>query len=327
MRKNLTRALFALALIVAPAAHADGPGDGGPDVAAPPVRAQPTTPPRAQQAAPPAPAAATPAPQGRNGVIPLNDNLSLNVPADYRFYSAEEARAYMQRNNVTAPSGETLGMVARAGADVRAPGTWASIVSYDEIGYVQPATASGLSDANFETEVREARTQQNRTFEGFFAAPRFDAAAPYVVWAERAAAPAARVKDLRHEQKVLGRNGVAGLTTIGAADQVPQIEAAAATLRGMLTFPQGRRHRDFDAASDTVSAYSVPALVTGVAPVETNALAEPAAVEGESQMNFGGLAGWFPWIALGVVALAIAGFLLMRRRGDDDFDDDEDDKA
>lgn len=322
MRKNLTRALFALALIVAPAAHADGPGDGGPDVAAPPVRAQPTTPQRAQQTTPPAETAAA-APQGRSGVIALNDNLSLNVPADYRFYSAEEARAYLSRNNVAAPGGETLGMIARTGADVRAPGTWASIVSYDEIGYVQPATASGLSDADFETEVREARSQQNRTFEGFFAAPRFDAAAPYVAWAERSAAPAARVKDLRHEQKVLGRNGVAGLTTIGAADQMPQIEAAAATLRGMITFPQGRRHRDFDAANDTVSTYTVPALVTGVAPVDPNALAQTATAKGEAQSNFGGLAGWFPWIALGVVGLAIIGFLVMRRRGDDDFDDGE----
>ncbi len=320
MRKNLTRALFALALIVAPAAHADGPGDGGPNVAAPPVRAQPTTPPRAE-ATPPAQTAA--APQGRNGVIALNENLSLNVPADYRFYSAEEARAYMQRNNVSAPSGETLGMVARAGADVRAPGTWASIVSYDEIGYVQPATASGLSDADFEAEVREARAQQNRAFEGFFSAPSFNANAPYVAWAERSAAPAARVKDLRHEQKVLGRRGVAGLTTIGAADQMPQIEAAASTLRGMLTFPSGRRHSDFDAANDTVSAYTVPALVTGVAPVDPNAQAAAPPVEGQAQTNFGGLAGWFPWIALGVVGLAIAGFLMMRRRGDDDFDDGE----
>lgn len=320
MRKNLTRALFALALIVAPAAHADGPGAAGPDVAAPPVRAQPTTPPRTA-ATPPAETAA--APQGRTGVIALNENLSLNVPADYRFYSAEEARAYMQRNNVAAPSGETLGMVARAGADVRAPGTWASIVSYDEIGYVQPGTASGLSDADFETTVREARTQQSRTFEGFYTAPTFDAAAPYVAWAERSAAPAARVKDLRHEQKVLGRRGVAGLTTIAAADQMPQIEAAAATLRGMLTFPAGQRHRDFDAANDTVSTYTVPALVTGVAPVDPNAQAAAAPVEGQSQTNFGGLAGWFPWVALGVVGLAIAGFLLMRRRGNDDFDDDE----
>ena len=38
MRKNLTRAvLAAIALLVAPAAYADGRGDAGPDAAAPPV--------------------------------------------------------------------------------------------------------------------------------------------------------------------------------------------------------------------------------------------------------------------------------------------------
>ena len=69
---------------------ADGPGDAGPNVAAPPVRAAPVQP-------PPTP---TPRRKGRTGVIPLgNDGLSLNVPAGYRFYSAEEAHAYLQRAN------------------------------------------------------------------------------------------------------------------------------------------------------------------------------------------------------------------------------------
>src|SRR5262245_51796774 len=186
MRKHVTRALLAaLALLAAPAAFADGPGNAGADVAAPPARTEAT---QTQ------PSAA----QGRSGVIPLGDEASLNVPQNYRYYSSEEALAYLQRNNVAAPSGTVLGMVARADADVRAPGTWATIVSYDAIGYVQPQTAAGLSDANFEAQVREARTQQNRPFEGFAAAPVFDAAAPHVTWAERAAPPGSQAKDLRY---------------------------------------------------------------------------------------------------------------------------------
>ncbi|HYD89774.1 MAG TPA: DUF2167 domain-containing protein [Vitreimonas sp.] len=303
MRKNLSRALFALALIAAPAAYADGPGDAGPDVAAPPVRAEPVAP-----AAEPASA-----PHGQSGAINLlNGDVALNVADGYLFYSADEARAYMQRNNASAPNGAVLGMIARAGDDIRAPGTWATIVSYDAIGYVQPETASGLADANFETSVRDARAGQGRRFEGFAAAPAYDAAAPSLIWAERVAAPGSQGKDLRYEQKVLGRHGVAGLTSIGSMDQMPDIEAAAAALRGMLSFPAGRMHADFQAASDAVSTYSVPGLVTGVP--NAAPAAEVAALQGETQTNFGGLAGWFPWVALGVVVLAIAGFVLMRRR-------------
>ncbi|MBC7770260.1 MAG: DUF2167 domain-containing protein, partial [Phycisphaerales bacterium] len=252
------------------------------------------------------------APQGRSGAIALDRGLSLNVPEGYRYYSAEEAQAFMERNSAAAPRGEVLGMLARARDDVRAAGTWATIISYDAIGYVQPETASGLSDANLEVDVREARTSQGRMFEGFAAVPAFDAAMPHMLWAERVAAPGSQGKDLRHEQKVLGRAGVAGLTSIGSLDQMAQIEAAAAALRGMLSFREGRRHADFEAAGDTVSTYSVPGLVTGVP--NAAPAAEIAAATGETQTAFGGLAGWFPWVALGVIVLAIAGFVLMRRK-------------
>lgn len=309
MRKNLMRALLAaLAVLLAPAtAHADGRGNPGPDVAAPPVRAAPVQQPQQQPTA---------APQGRTGVIPLNNGeLTLNVPQGYRYYSAEEAYAYLQRNNAAAPSGTVVGMVARNGADIRAAGTWATIVSYDAVGYVQSETASGLSDAAFEAQVREARTTQNRAFEGFIAEPQFDATAPHVVWAERTAAPGAGGKDLRYEQKSLGRYGVAALTSIGSADQMPEIQQASDDLQAMLSFPEGRRHTDFQAANDQVSQYSVPGLITGVPTAQPQAVADTIS---SGQTNFGGLAGWFPWVALGVVGLALAGYMFVRRRRDDD---------
>ncbi|MCX7360059.1 MAG: DUF2167 domain-containing protein [Alphaproteobacteria bacterium] len=311
MRKNLMRAaLAALALVMVAPAYADGPGNPGPNEAAPPVRPAPTTPPPAAQ-----PAAA---PQGQTGIVPLgNSGVSLNVPANYRFYSAAEARAFAQRANQQVPSGEIYGLLARNGDDIRAPGTWATVVSYDAIGYVQPQTASGLTDANFETQVRDARQTQNRRFEGFATSPSFNAEAPYIVWAERVAAPGgAAGKDLRYEQKIMGREGVAGMTSIGSADQQPAIAAAATTLRGMLSFPEGKRHADFQAASDTVSEYSVPGLVTGVPTPRTQLV--NVADTGSGQTAFGGLSGYFPWIALGVVILAGGGYLLMRRRDDDE---------
>lgn len=306
MRKNLTHALFAALLVfIAAPAFADGPGDAGPDVAAPPARAAPMQ-----------PSDPSAAPEGRSGVIPLGDDLALNVPSGYRFYSAEEAYAYMQRNNAAAPSGTVYGLLARAGDDIRAEGTWATVISYDAIGYVQPETAAGLSDENFEADVRSARSSQNRVFEGFIAEPAFEAQAPTLVWAERSAAPGAGGKDLRYEQKVLGRNGVACLTSIGSADQMDEISAAAEDLRGMLSFQEGYRHTDFQPASDQVSAYSVPGLVTGVPTADPQALANTASTDG--QTGFGGFGSWFPWVAVGAIVLAGAGYLMMRRRRDDE---------
>ena len=314
MRKNLTHALAVVAmLLIAAPAFADGPGDAGPDVAAPPVRAAPVQPQPQQPVAQPAAA------EGRTGIIPLGDQLTINVPQGYRFYGEPEARAYLNRNNAAAPAGAIYGMVARADADINAPDTWATVISYDAIGYVQPETASGLSDANFETQVREARRSQNRTFEGFATPPAFVAEDPSLAWAERIAAPGSQGKDYRYELKELGRRGVSTLTSIGTADQAPEITAAAAEIAGMLSFNEGERHADFQPSSDTVSAYSVPGLVTGIAAQsEPQAIADPASTGGTGQTAFGGLAGWFPWVAFGVILLAIAGFLMMRNRRDED---------
>lgn len=309
--RRITQALVAaLALLIAAPTFADGPGDAGPDVAAPPIAT-----PQPPAATEPAPAAEPTAVEGRTGQITLDD-VTLNVPEGWRFYSAEEAHAYMQRNNAAAPQGAVLGLLARDGDDINTPGTWATVVSYDAIGYVQPETASGLSETSFEADVRAARGNQGRAFEGFIAQPAFDDAAPNLVWAERSAAPGSSGPDLRYEQKSLGRRGVATLTSIGSADQMPEIEAAAETLRGMLSFPAGSAHADFQPASDQVSAYSVPGLVTGVpTPAQAQAASEPVEA---GQTAFGGLSGWFPWIALGVVVLAIGGYMMMRGRNRDE---------
>jgi uncharacterized membrane-anchored protein len=312
MRKNLTHALAAIAMLaIATPAFADGPGDAGPDVAAPPVRAAPVRP-------QPAPTAQPAAVEGRTGIIALGDGLSINVPRGYRFYGEPQARAYLTRNNAAAPAGTIYGMVARADADINAPDTWATVISYDAVGYVQPETAAGLTDANFERDVREARRTQNRTFEGFATPPAFVAEDPSLAWAERILSPGSRGKDYRYELKELGRHGVSTLTSIGTADQAPEITTAAAEIADMLSFAEGERHADFQPASDDVSRYSIPGLVTGIAAQDPQAIVDPAAAGGTGQTAFGGLAGWFPWVAFGVLLLAIAGFLMMRKRRDEE---------
>lgn len=304
MLSTLMRAAVAVLALIAAPAYADGPGDPGPNVAAPP-----TTP--APQAAP----SADPAPAGRSGAISLdNGAMLLTVPEGYLFYPAPEAYAFAERNGAPPPSGTVFGLIARADADIRAPRTWATIVSYADIDYVPAQTASGLQDASFEADVAAARAEHGRAFEGFASAPEFDAGLVRLAWAERTAAPGSQGADLRVEHKLLGRWGVACLTSIGSADQMQAIAAAAPDLLAMLSFPMGSRHGDYAAATDRVSAYTVPGLVTGV-PTPAAAAASDTGAAG--QTAFGGLAGYFPWMALGIVVLAALGYLMTRRRRQD----------
>ena len=115
---------------------------------------------------------------------------------------------------------------------------------------------------------------------------------------------------------MLGRKGVVTLTSIGNADQMTAITAAAPDLISMFSFAEGNRYADFQLATDAVSAFTVPALVTGIAPAAAQAIAQTPTSSGDSQTSFGGLAGLFPWIAVGLIVLAGAGYMFMRRRRD-----------
>jgi len=302
--------IAACLLAAAPSALADGPGNPGPNVAAPPVHT--------------APAPTTAAPEGRSGMIDLGQGgLSLNVPSGYRFYSPEQAYAFLQSNNAAAPACTVLGMVAPANERIDRPGAWATIVGYKDIGYVPATTASGLTAPTFEADVRAARQTQNRTFEGFAVQPAFDDSAAGLSWAERAAAPGSGGKDLRYEQDKLGRHGVACMTSIGSADQMSAMMAAAPDLSSMVSFAEGQRYGDYQAGTDTVSAFTVPALVTGVAPVAQAIVATTVTTTDQTPSGFAGLSGYFPWIALGVVVLAGLGYLFTRRRKDPNLTPDQ----
>lgn len=304
MTRGFTRALIAAAaLLCAAPAFADGPGDAGPDVAAPPVRAEPVAP------------AAQPTVTGQSGSVSLlGGAITLNVAEGYLFYPAPQANAFLARNTAPPPRGEVLGMIAPASANVEQAGAWATVLSWDAIGYVGADSATGLTATTLESDVRAARTTQNRRFEGFAAAPSFDQTTYTVTWAERVASPGAGGGDLRAEQKVLARRGVLGLTSVGSADQLPAIQEAAPDILGMISFGPGYQYADFQAASDPVSNYDVPGLVTGVErpqPVAQTASAPTTETTGT------GLQGLFPWIAGGVAVLAGLGFFLMRRRRGD----------
>src|SRR5262249_55933413 len=145
-------------------------------------------------------------------------------------------------------------------------GSWATVVGYKDIGYVPAATANGLASPSLEADVRAARQGQNRTFEGFAVAPAFNETNASLAWAERSAAPGSGGKDLRYEQDKLGRSGVACMTSIGNADQMSEMMAAAPDLMNMVSFAPGQAYADYQTGNDTVSAFTVPALVTGVAP-------------------------------------------------------------
>ena len=304
-----------------------------PAPSAAPLRAAPVQPSAApaQPAPAAAPAAATAAPAAapaaaaapRTGAITLADGaVVVTTPAGFEFWPAAEAQAYLQRANAPAARGQVQGMLAPAGSRPTQANFWGTVVAYEPIGHVAADSAPGLQAASFEADVRAARTAEQRGFEGFAAQPAFDPAGASLSWAERSAATAANARDLRHEQRVLGRAGVVSLTTVARNDQLGAINAAAPDMLGSVAFPAGRRYADFIAQTDPASSYDLPGLITGrQSEVATAAGAQGLAAVPEKTQG-AGIQGWFPWIAVGVVVLAVLGWFVMGRRNKDVEEDD-----
>lgn len=303
-----------------------------------------------QAAATKAEKAATPAAFGQTGEVTLaGSGIKLFVPANYYFVSGAEARAHLQRIGAPAPAGDVLGMVAPANTRPIDDTFWGAVISVNPLGHVAEERAERFAAADFLEEARAARPAAAPRLEAFASPPVHDRARRLTVWTERTAGPASG-RTIRNEQRLLGRNTVAGVTIDARADQATAVAAAAPDIARMISFQAGQAYADYAPASDTAPLYDLPSLVTlkpkptttavVVAPASTAAapgssgspakgipaksqglrkigdtgVAETAAVDGPpaSAPTFtaADLQQWLPWIGGGLIALAVIPWLV-----------------
>lgn len=304
-----------------------------PKVEAPPaVVATPVAPPPPPPAAEPASTAvATATAVPATGVAEASNlPFAIVAPQGWRVYTPEEARTYLRSANAALPAGEIAGMIALEGTTPTAADFWGTVISYQPIGYVPPENAAYLSAPAFVNEVRAARQQAGRPFEGFATPATFDSNSSALSWAERTATSG---RNFRHEQRVLGRPGVIGLTTVALASQQPAIAANLTTIRNAVSFSAPQRYRDVT-PGDATARFDLPGLITGrekagaVASPAASGTGVPVTTNATTPQTAAGLGSWLPWLGLGLLALILLGWLLMggdrrRRREEAEFDRDE----
>lgn len=336
VRTRLAAMALAIAAALAGPALADGMGPRHPKKTAAAVHKE---------------AVATTQQYGQTGDITLaNGALKLYVPANYYFLPAADARAHLQRIGAPVPSGEVLGMVAPAGSRPIDDGFWGAVISINPLGHVAEERAERLTAPDFVDEVRTARPAPAPRLEAFAVAPANDAARHVTTWTERYPAGAPTARTVRNEQRLLGRNKVAGVTIDARPDQSGAVSAAAPEIGRMLSFPAGQAYGDFIPASDAAPLYDLPSLLTlktkpvaeaaatpAPAPAATPPpVAAPASTSGgipaqstglqsisgdqkaapAAAFNAADLQKWLPWLGGGLVALAVIPWLvgLARRR-------------
>lgn len=323
VRKLMAALAIALVAGASGFALADGPGPG-------------RRPPQKQAEAPKG-AVVAPAQYGQTGEITLaNGGLKLFVPATYYFLPAPEARAHLQRIGAQTPSGEVLGMVAPAGTRPIDDGFWGAVISANPLGHVAEESADRFAATDFPDEVRAARPATAPRLEAFAAPPVHDSSRHVTSWSERYPATSTTARNIRNEQRVLGRTLVAGVTIDARADQLATVAAAAPEVARMVSFPAGQTYTDYVAGRDSAPVYDLPSLLTlktrpttaapasvagpanGV-PAQSSGLqpiGEPASsTTPASAFTAADVQKWLPWLGGGLVALAVIPWLVgMARR-------------
>jgi hypothetical protein len=266
-------------------------------------------------------ATAPPEQVGRNGEIPLaNGSLRLFVPATHTFYTAQEATAHLQRIGAQTPSGEVLGMIAPATSRPLDETFWGAVISINPLGHVAEERGDRLSAPDFPDEVRAARPAPAPRLESFAVLPSADPVRHTVTWTERYPAANATVRSVRTEQRILGRDSVAGITIDGRGDQIGAITGALPEISRMVTFTPGKAYGDYASGSDPAPAYDLPSLLTlkakpaaaGATP-QAQTSAEPGTAPAAA-LDMATVTKWLPWAGAGLLVLALIPWLVGRSR-------------
>jgi uncharacterized membrane-anchored protein len=198
--------------------------------------------------------------------IELGHDLVLDLPADYLFLDAPQAKRLMEKNG-NLWNDNLLGVVAKREAN------WLVTVRFTEDGYVKDDDAEKIDADGLLKEIREGTDEANkeRTERGFKPLhvlgwsdpPRYQRDKHHLVWGMRAASEGEEAESVNFNTRILGRKSFVALNLIDSASTIDAAKPAAAILLAATTYKPGFRYQDFDKKTDKVAEYGLAALVLG----------------------------------------------------------------
>jgi uncharacterized membrane-anchored protein len=210
----------------------------------------------------------------QKGTIVLADGLAkITLPENYRYLDPADTEKVLVDFWGNPRGGRSLGMIVPAGFDPLLAAGWATILSFDDDGYVQDDDAAKIDYADLLkqmqkdiAEANEARLKEGyKSIElvGWAEPPHYDPATHKLYWAKELKFGGAREHTLNYNIRMLGRRGVLVLNAVASMDELKDVQAATPALLGMVNFQEGHRYADFNEDTDKVATYGLAALVAG----------------------------------------------------------------
>lgn len=211
----------------------------------------------------------------QHGTVELENGVAtLSLPAGFKFLDkAQSERVIVDLWGNPDASG-VLGMIYPEDQDVLADSSYAFVVQYDEIGYVEDGDADDMDYDALLKQLQEGEAEENQQRKdagyepaylvGWAAEPFYDKDRKILHWAKEIKfGDSATVNTLNYNIRVLGRKGVLILNAVASMSELELVKAHVPDVLGVVTFNDGFRYEQFDSKVDDVAAWTIGGLVAG----------------------------------------------------------------
>lgn len=225
----------------------------------------------------------------QKGLIELPNGVAqLDVPEEFRYIDAEDAKRFLEEGWGNPNGSGTLGMLLPVDTDLFGPEGWAVVITYQEDGYVSDEDAADIDYDELLVSMQEASEKANEerqkmgyeklSLVGWARPPHYDSESKKLYWAKELQAEGAEEATLNYNVRILGRKGVLVMNAVSGMSRLPLVEERMDQVLAFSEFKEGYRYSDYKAGVDKVAAYGLAALIGGKVAAKAGLLAKLGAL-------------------------------------------------
>ena len=210
----------------------------------------------------------------QTGEVELEGGMAkLKIPAGFKFLNAEQARFVVNKVWGNPPRPDVLGMIFPAEGSPYSDSSFAFIVTFDEMGYVEDKDADDINydDMLKEMQAGEAEANKERAalgyegihMVGWASKPFYDKEHKVLHWAKELQFEGTEGNTLNYDVRVLGRKGVLSFNAVANVSELGLVKKNIDQVLAMPEFTAGNKYSDYNPDVDKVAAYTVGSLVAG----------------------------------------------------------------
>jgi uncharacterized membrane-anchored protein len=210
----------------------------------------------------------------QQGKISLSNGIgSIDVPENFRFLNGKQSAYVLSEIWGNPIDTTTLGMLVPADKKITDSDSWAFIVTYEEMGYVEDGDADDIdyeelldgmrTDMEAENESRKTEGYESITLIGWAADPFYDGDKKVLHWAKELKFGESEQNTLNYNVRILGRKGVLVLNAVSSMDQLQEVKTNIPSVMASFAYGDGNKYSDFDPEVDEIAAWTIGSLVAG----------------------------------------------------------------